>query len=899
MKKFYSFLILMLFPIVVFAVDIVFDAEIEYNGLYYALNTEKKIAQVMCYSENNVVGDITIPSTIIHKNETYDVTMIGQFSYCTSITSITIPNSVTYISDGAFSGCSSLTSIEIPNSVTYIGEYAFDGTAWFESQPNGCVYINSLLYIYKGDMPDAALKPEEVCINVREGTTQICNGAFSGCTSLTSISMPNSITSIGNNAFNNCMSLTSINLPSEVISIGSGSFYNCSSLISVVIPNTVTSIGEQAFSNCISLKTITLPNKLTKIADRIFSDCRSLSSVTMSNNLTSIGNLAFYCCTSLKSIIIPNSVTTIGVQTFENCSSLETIVISSSVNSIGYDAFKGTVWLENQTDGCLYINDMLYTYKGMMPANTHIDIREGTKNICELAFIDCYNLLSITIPNSVINIGGGVFYGCSNLKTVQLSENITSLPCCVIENPWGPPINYGFFQGCKSLESITLHNNIVEIGNLAFESCSSLISVKIPNSVTEIGGGVFHGCKALKTVVLSENIKSLNDAGLGSYDNSLKGFFEDCISLTSIEIPKSITCISDEAFYGCRSLVSIEIPDNVIELGSKAFGNCYSLRYAKLGNGFRKNEKYEKEISVLHDDIFYCEDDYIWVGDEYGENGEYVLMTTSLDTLICEFANDAEIGFAEYDEKIIHPFTKTTKLRYFKGPAKLLNNITEKYQTDFSNILTEIHITDGELNENGFNFINRSKKSLHTIDIAGTTNTAINDLAFYDCYKLENLMLPKNVENIGFKAFADCLNLKAIKFPSTLKEIQDLSFENCTKIDTIQVDAIVPPTITSRSFDKVSRDIEFIVPEEAREAYAEHEYWKEFIQGALVNVENVFENINIYTQNGILYFEGLNADYQVFDENGRLVYTGRDAVVSLPRGVYVVVVGDEVEKVVL
>ena len=121
----------------------------------------------------------------------------------------------------------------------------------------------------------------------------------------------------------------------------------------------------------------------------------------------------------------------------------------------------------------------------------------------------------------------------------------------------------------------------------------------------------------------------------------------------------------------------------------------------------------------------------------------------SLDTLICEFGDDVEF----YDDNEGgHSFAGIKNLRYFEGPAKLVNTISEEFQTQFSNKLTEVHITDGELDENGFNYINRSKKSLHTIDLASTTNTAINDLAFYDCYKLENLMLPGNLETIGFKA---------------------------------------------------------------------------------------------------------------------------------------------------
>ena len=305
-----------------------------------------------------------------------------------------------------------------------------------------------------------------------------------------------------------------------------------------------------------------------------------------------------------------------------------------------------------------------------------------------------------------------------------------------------------------------------------------------------------------------------------------------------------------------------------------------------------------------------------------------------------------------------------------------------------------MHITDGELDENGFNYINRSKKSLYTIDLAGTTNTAINDLAFYDCYKLENLMLPGNLETIGFKAVAECYQLKEINIPASVVEINDAAFENCRSIKSItfggqaeaksfasrmkraaangdvalqrignwafynchalenlvipegvtevgdaafygctyldslalpsttqrigdncfalcsrmkqiNVNAIEPPTIFAKTFFDVNRNIPVIVPEGAREVYANDEYWGEFInvvesedtETQIENAENA--NVAIYSVGGVLYVDGLSADYQVFDVNGRLVYTGRDAVVSLPRGVYVIAVGGEVEKVVL
>ncbi len=160
--------------------------------------------------------------------------------------------------------------------------------------------------------------------------------------------------------------------------------------------------------------------------------------------------------------------------------------------------------------------------------------------------------------------------------------------------------------------------------------------------------------------------------------------------------------------------------------------------------------------------------------------------------------------------------------------------------------------------------------------------------------------MPSNIETIGYKAFADCVKLKSISFPASLKSIDDLAFANCTNIDTIQVDAIVPPTITATSFDKVSRDIKFIVPKDAREAYAEHEYWKEFIQKAPTNVENSeSENTEIFTQNGTLHINGITTDYQIYNTSGLLIYSGNASTLSLAHGIYLLTINGETQKIAL
>ena len=403
--------------------------------------------------------------------------------------------------------------------------------------------------------------------------------------------------------------------------------------------------------------------------------------------------------------------------------------------------------------------------------------------------------------------------------------------------------------------------SVTSIGSYAFFECD-FFSFIMGNSVTSIGSYAFNGC-TLFSFTIGNSVTSIESCA----------FYGCYFSFTSITIPNRVTSIGDSAFYSCN-LTSITIGNSVTSIGELAFNGSYSL-----------------------------------------------------DTLICKFGDDVELIYENGNHMTTHPFRAIKKLRYFEGPAKLVNTITKQYQTDFSNKLTEVHITDGELNENGFNYINLSKETLHTIDLAGTTNKAISDLAFYDWGKLENFMLPSKVETIGFKAFAECLNLRTIEFPEGLKEVGDAAFYGCTYLDSlalpsttqrigdncfalcrsikaIAVDAIVPPTIYAKTFLDVSKNIPVIVPNGARDAYANDEYWGEFINviesdedTSIENTENA--NVAIYSVGGVLYVDGLSADYQVFDVNGRLVYTGCDAQLSLPCGVYVVVVGDEVEKVVL
>lgn len=212
----------------------------------------------------------------------------------------------------------------------------------------------------------------------------------------------------------------------------------------------------RAFLN--NIQKIELPGTLEVIGDYAFGGVhgdalKGVTDIIIPDSVTSIGSFAFSGCSSLTNITIPNSVTSIGFFAFFGCSSLTNITIPNSVTEI--KAFYGTPWYENKPDGLIYVNNCLCEYKGIMPENQSIIIKDGTTSISDDAFYGLSQLVSITIPDSVTNIGKGAFSNCTNLSSISISKNVKS-------------IGREAFANCINLKEITIFSDIEEIGYRTF-----------------------------------------------------------------------------------------------------------------------------------------------------------------------------------------------------------------------------------------------------------------------------------------------------------------------------------------------------------------------------------------------------------------------------------------------
>ena len=700
-----------------------------------------------------------------------------------------------------------------------------------DSATKGLSIENGNVKGYSGTSTDVIIPSYYNGCNV----TSIGDGAFSGCSGLTNVTIPNTVTSIGGSAFDNCSGLTSITIPDSVTSIGSSAFKNCSGLtdITVAMSNTkyhsagnclietvtktlifgcktsvistdgsVTSIGNYAFYGCSGLTSITIPDSVTSIGDYAFYGCTGLTSETIPASVTSIGNYAFYNCSGLTSVTIPDSVTSIGYSAFSGCSSLESITIpfvgASATASNGYDQVFGYIFGYTTTSSSSSsVSGASYQYYGNS-RYYHYYIPSSIKSVTITggqipyhAFYNCSGLTSVTIGNSVTSIGSYAFYNCSGLTSITIPDSVTS-------------IGNGAFRGCSRLTSITIPNSVTSIGDYSFYECSGLTSVTIPDSVTTIGDHAFQRCSGLTSITIPNSVTTIGDYA-----------FQWCSGLTSITIPDSVTTIGDYAFELCSKLQDIYITDIAAWCNISGLDNL--MGYGASNKKLYINNELATSITIPNGVTEIPYDAF---------RGCSSLTSITIPDSVTSIGTDAFNGCI---------LTKIT------GPSDVVSVVTNQYKT-----VEQIVITSGtSIGSSAF----RACTGLTSVTI-GNSVTSIGSEAFYGCTGLKGVTIPNGVTSIGSSAFSSCHGLTCVTIGGSVTSIGDNAFSYCYKLIEVYNKSILSITAGSSSNGNVA-------------LYAKNVYTNEG-GSKLTTDENGY----------VIYTDG--------DEKILVAYTGTETELTLP-----------------
>ena len=627
--------------------------------------------------------------------------------------------------------------------------------------------------------------------------TSIGQGAFSNCTGLISITIPNSVTSIGEYAFSNC-NLTKVNYLGTVdewVSIDflgynsnpatyAEDFYINDKLLTDVKITSADSIKQRAFESCKSLTSVTIGNNVTYIDDLAFLTCRDLTEIiVLSNNknftsdngvlfnkdktkliqypigknsttyeipnyVTSIGKAAFTECMNLTSVIIPNSVKYIRDWAFSGCVYLTKVNYFGTINEWAEIDFVSDYANPTFCAKDLYINDVLLTDVKITSADS----------IKDYAFYNCQSIKSVEIGNSVNYIGGSAFGRCTGLTRVNYLGTVDKWAKIDFRNGSSNPTYYSkdlyindklltdvkitsadsvkdyAFYNCKSIKSIEIGNNVKYIGQGAFYGCSALTTVTIPGSVTFIGSSTFEGCSSLTKVNYIGTLEEWMEANFGKVNGAIFDLYIKGELLTDLKIT-STDSIRDYAFYNCKSIKSIEIGNSVKYIGQGAFYGCSALTTVTIPGSV---------TIVAHSAFCGC---------------------TGLTSLnICE-------GVKEIQSQV-----------FFRCSDLISINIPNSVNIIGENVFKGTSFYNNESNwDNGVLYIDNCLISAKEDVIKGSytikegTRLIVDD-AFRKCSGLTSLTIPNSVTSIGSRAFYDCSGLTKVNYLGTVDEWSEIYF---------------------------------------------------------------------------------------------------------------------------
>ena len=508
--------------------------------------------------------------------------------------------------------------------------------------------------------------------------------------------------------------------------------------------HTVTAIGNRAFKGNLRLAAVTIPDTITEIGQDAFSGCRNLTSVSLSNNLDSIYESAFES-TAISTLSLPSKLTRLDRKAFANCTNLQHVSIPATLTTTTYGTISDD-W-NGPFNGCSSLNSVSFA--------------EGITSILSHLFENCNGLREISIPDSVTEIGEKAFKNCRNLASVSLGNNLDSIYESAFES--------------TAISTLSLPNRLTRLDRKAFANCSNLQHVSIPATLTtttygttsDDWNGPFNGCSSLNSVSFAEGVTSI-----------LSHLFENCngireikipdgvaligenafknSTLTSIDIPGSVTSIESKAFNSCANLISIKLPDSVTAMGTAVFEGCSNLtdvtlpgtRMNIMADTFKNCTSLEK--IVLPETVQYIRD------------GAFKNCTAL-----------KEIVWSKAPELIdSNAFYNCDAITEMDIPATVTS---VGYQAFYDcDGLTKITIPDGV--------------------------TSLGDSVFYDCDALTDVKLGAGITTIPASAFRHCDALEQLTVPRRVTAIKDNAFKDSVKFSSITI----PRSVTSISANAFS-----------------------------------------------------------------------------------------------
>ena len=580
--------------------------------------------------------------------------------------------------------------------------------------------------------------------------------------------------------------------------IGDEAFANCPRLTSVVLPNTIQSIYGNAFLNCKMLSSVSLQEGLTSILDYAFAGCTSLTSMVIPNSVTDLGSSLFDGCTALQSVTLPNNIKTLPSSIFSGCANLTLVAIPETVTELENDCF----WRCERL--------------------THITLPQNLTKIGGSCFYETA-IAEITIPASVTYIGSDIF--CNETKiqaiymqgatapllegsTISYNTDLTIyIPCGALEdyqNVWGTD-----FRFVEMNQNISFQTTVAPEGAGYISITGDCDATDVSLTANSNTGYAF--------LMWSDGVTTPTRNVSVNSTQTYTAMFAKALHWEVYQVMNSgYECFYSEGYALPNTQVTIEV-DKVWD-GNEVF---YQWRDGNTNN--------PRTFTITQDTTFYA---HYTKG---GMVGEDIIFQQDGDTLRAEGSGDMYDGTTSYiimedkdwyAEMWYYLLYKVNGVSMSEGITSIGEALFYDMQT-----LSEVTIpsTITEIRARAFENC-RKLKMIHFA--ANSQLQTIGDWAFYNCHNLRSLTLPEGVTNVGDAAFYGCNYLTEITLPSTIKKVADNAFALCPRMQTMYVNALIPPTIEAKTFEDVNRATPVFVPRGTIALYQADQYWSEFFNMA-------------------------------------------------------------------